>query len=286
MKALTSERLHLWRLHPHRLVSLGEIMQQFHTSLFLRMAGMLAIIGHNFIGVDRLMGATRQEGASLFKDTVPILDEIGLSLSSISCRRVADFLESDKSDQAEFKGLITELRGRLADESSLRTFFVLDAVSAQRYEDPRKGWGEVISRLPDTTSVIEEANKCLALHRYAASVYHVLQVVEVGLMELGTFLGVTDPKSGWTAVCGKLEQIMKTDYLKRTPMEQEHSAFLEQINATAQVLKDAWRNKISHAHGRLVLMTADFSPEMAEEILTAARSFLRRLATGLPPVSP
>jgi hypothetical protein len=54
------------------------------------------------------------------------------------------------------------------------------------------------------------------------------------------------------------------------------------MQGTVVALKNAWRNKISHVHGRLVLMTADFSPDVAEEITIATRGFMRRLATDLP----
>jgi hypothetical protein len=57
---------------------------------------------------------------------------------------------------------------------------------------------------------------------------------------------------------------------------------LEQVHGTVVVLKDAWRNKIGHAHGRLILMRSDFTPDIAEEIMIAARGFMRRLATELP----
>jgi hypothetical protein len=50
-----------------------------------------------------------------------------------------------------------------------------------------------------------------------------------------------------------------------------------------EALKNAWRNKISHAHGKLIVMTGEeFHPDVAEEILTATRAFMRRLAEGLP----
>ena len=55
------------------------------------------------------------------------------------------------------------------------------------------------------------------------------------------------------------------------------------MQGTVEGLKNAWRNKISHAHGKLILMTTEFSPEVAEEILFATRAFARRLAEGLPP---
>lgn len=129
---------------------------------------------------------------------------------------------------------------------------------------------------------IEEAAKCFALSRYAATVFHSTQVVEAGLIELGKLIGVTDPLSGWTATTNCLQRIIKKGYDARTPFEQQNFAFLEQMHGTIEGLKNAWRNKISHAQGKLTLLTADFSPDVAEEILFATRAFMRRLATDAP----
>ena len=107
-------------------------------------------------------------------------------------------------------------------------------------------------------------------------------MVEIGLIALGNSIGVTDPISGWAAVTNKLQAIIKTKHQDRSPAEQKHSAFLEQMAATVEGLKNAWRNKVSHAHGKLTLMTSDFSPDIAEEILMATRAFMRRLATEGP----
>ena len=130
---------------------------------------------------------------------------------------------------------------------------------------------------------VEEASKCFALSRYAAAIFHSIQVVETGLIELGTYIAVNDSRSGWTAVTNQLTAIIKKKHGDRTDFEKENFEFLEQIHGTIEGLKNAWRNKISHAQGKLTLMTKDFSPEVAEEILFASRAFMRRLATGLPP---
>lgn len=113
--------------------------------------------------------------------------------------------------------------------------------------------------------------------------FHSLQAVETGLIELGVFLKVKDPKSGWTAISIALQTTVKKPHKERTRFEKTNAAFLEQVHGTVEGLKNAWRNKINHAQGRLVLMTKEFSPEVAEEILMASRAFLRRLAEGLPP---
>ena len=77
---------------------------------------------------------------------------------------------------------------------------------------------------------------------------------------------------------------MKKDYRQRTEFERKNYTFLEQMQGTVEGLKNAWRNKISHAQGRLILMNKDFSPDIAEEILFASRAFMRRLTDGLPPL--
>jgi hypothetical protein len=119
---------------------------------------------------------------------------------------------------------------------------------------------------------------------FAASVFHNCQVVEIGLIELGSFISVSDPKSGWSAVAKALDKIVnRKTHLERTPFERQHFEFLEQLQGTVEALKNAWRNKISHAQGKLTLLTRDFTPEIAEEISFASRAFMRRLADGLPP---
>jgi len=113
-------------------------------------------------------------------------------------------------------------------------------------------------------------------------VFHCIQVIEHGLLHLGKFLGVSDPHSGWSAVASKLKKIVDTEYTRKTDFEKRHAAFIEQMQGTVEALKNAWRNKISHAHGKLTLLGADLTPDIAEEIMTASRAFMRRLAEELP----
>jgi hypothetical protein len=164
-----------------------------------------------------------------------------------------------------------------------KCFWALTAREREYYEQPRKGWDEIIARFRDSLIDVEEASKCYALSRYAAAVFHSVQVVEVGLIDLGEFIGVNDPHSGWTAVSNALDKVIAKKYQDRTAFELANFKFLEQVHGTVAGLKNAWRNKISHVQGKSVLMTKDFSPEVAQEILYATRAFMRRLADGLPP---
>jgi hypothetical protein len=72
-----------------------------------------------------------------------------------------------------------------------------------------------------------------------------------------------------------LKKIIDKKYDQRTEFEKKHSPFIEQMQGTVQALKNAWRNKISHARGqRLLLVDSEFTPDTAEEIMTATRSFM------------
>jgi BMFP domain-containing protein YqiC len=209
-----------------------------------------------------------------------------MSASFSTVQKVLDLTEGECSiDQLD--KLLDEFRGRMADELYARECFLLTLSEAHRYKEPRKGWGTAIARFPDTATDIEEASKCLAVSRFTAAVFHSLLVVEAGVIELGTFIGVNDPLSNWAAITKKLKKILDADYKTLTPFEQQYRPFFEQIHGTIEALKNAWRNKVSHALGKLTVMTGEeFHPDVAEEILIATRAFMRRLADGLPPRVP
>ena len=47
----------------------------------------------------------------------------------------------------------------------------------------------MITKFPNTLDDIEEAHKCFALDRFAAAIFHSNQIIEIGLIELGKFIG-------------------------------------------------------------------------------------------------
>lgn len=271
-----------------RLLSLAEIVKPFHPAIFVKLADVLRLQG--FVVPSRIEGdpeSKKQEEDFRIVHTAIYIGleanclEAGLKASAASARKLKEAAKIS-TGTGDDPRLINELLGRLVDEMMETTFFSVSDSEAEYFREPRKGWGEIIDRFPGTVSDIEESRKCFALSRYAAAVFHALQVVEIGLIELGKFIGVADPKSGWSAVAKELKRIVSKNYDDRTDFEKQHFDFLEQMQGTVEALKNAWRNKVSHAQGKLTLLTADFSPDVAEEILYAARAFMRRLADGLP----
>jgi hypothetical protein len=272
--------------HPGRLWSLLDIMRIFRAGSILDMSRALTIWANSSRDNAVMEKGRREDQQIKVKSYHQPLFEIGFAATAASILKITACLEKEECKWSDLKEPAKECVGRLVDEANAGQFFSLTPREADLFLNPRKGWESSIERFPGIVDDVEEASKCVALSRYSAAVFHSIQIIETGLIELGTFLKVNDPKSGWTAVSGALGKAIKKEHKTRTRFERKNFAFLEQMEGTVAGLKNAWRNKISHAHGRLFLMTTDFSPDVAEEILMSSRSFTRRLAEGLPPARP
>jgi hypothetical protein len=232
---------------------------------------------------DGMISLTDKEGISaIWTDLREQFAELEFVASVASIDRLLGHLAKDDATHEVFYAISEELDGRLMDEIKKRHFMSLTFTETEQFRNPTKGWGEVIGRFPAALGDIEEAYKCFALSRYPASVFHSLQIVEIGLIELGRVVGAADHQTGWNATIAKLKKIVGTEFKARTDFQRVNWEFIEQLHGASEALKTAWRNKVSHAQGKLTLLTPDFTPDIAEEILYATRAFMRRLAVDLP----
>jgi hypothetical protein len=91
-----------------------------------------------------------------------------------------------------FLTCLANIQGRLKDELSLNLFFKLPQRMKEKFDEPFKGWELILKRFAAIVRDVEEMNKCFAVCRYAASMYHAMQIAEQGAIELGNYIGVTD----------------------------------------------------------------------------------------------
>lgn len=182
----------------------------------------------------------------------------------------------------EIREGLNNLRTRFEDDFGRHMFFHLTASEAAEYRKPLEGWEDICERFGGAIRDVEEMNKCFALERYPASVFHSMQVIEHGLIRLGEWLNVKDRKVGWNATTQELTRIARLEPKDRTDWENRHHGFIVQMEAVSHSLMTAWRHKIDHASGRLSLLPGDFAPEIARDIIGATRAFMLRLAIELP----
>lgn len=292
---MTSPALAPWIERPFGLVSLREIIaamtdqDEWPTNELILGPLANALYGIGRVESGRLSPTDTIGVAVMLENAADSLSGWGFAATAGAFRDLAEMIQAHVTQGAthlygpERVPLFAALaRNTLMRELEALVFLPIRPGESRYYREPLRGWQEVLERFPGALSDIEEAGKCFALARYPASVFHCMQVMEHGLLALGEFMQIADPKSGFTAVANALQRIKDKKYPDLTDFEKEHFAFFEQMHGSIQAAKDSWRNKINHAQGAPRLMTADFSEAVALEIYMATRGFMRRLATEMP----
>ena len=183
----------------------------------------------------------------------------------------------------DLTGRIEEIHRTICREMKTMVFLFIPADRVGWYKRPTEDWSEVIARWPKTEGDIIESSKCFALDRFAAAIFHILLVAEYGVIQVGDLLNESGDKPGWGCV-DRLQRILGKKYQDRTPLQQKHSQFLKECVDMMISVKDSSRHKITHVDNKLDWLDADFSPQIALEVIAATRGFMRRLAKDLPAV--
>lgn len=177
--------------------------------------------------------------------------------------------------------MLSELRARIEDELGGRLFFALSLEDGRTFRSPEEGWELAAEKWPRIKGDVVECSRCLALERYGGALFHAMQVAELGVVELSKLLGVAGDKPGWGAV-QRLEEIANTRLAERSDAGRRYDELLKATVVSLRVMKDSWRHKIEHADNKLKFLDADFSEEMANEIIVAVRGFMRSMALKWP----
>jgi hypothetical protein len=277
-----------WKIFPHDLISWWD-MKEFQGSKLYVITVMLEGIVHH--DLDPLVAqAVLSEGQrSNVESALRVVERecslCGLGDSVAAVFELRNHLLSIKYFQVTKEQTISRMEelGRAIQRELKRHLFLhIEPQQAHWYQTPAEGWGEVVKRWGSMRDNIEESSKCFACDRYAAAVFHIILVAEAGAIEVGKLIEITDPKPGWNSVLREMGHIFPPAKRSLKPVEQKHFTLLEQLWPLMQGIKHAWRDKISHVENRLVLMTGEFSPQIAEDIIVATRGFMRRLAIDLP----
>lgn len=207
----------------------------------------------------------------------------GLKSALDKCESIRQQLEKRKTSVkcSDVQHWLEDLRERIESDFSREYFLQLSHSEAEQFQKPLKDWDAVVSRFRKVQSNVEESSKSFALGRYGAAVFHVLLVAEFGVIKVAELFNVQGDKPGWGSL-KRLQEIKDRNWKDKSPLEQEHARFLEDLLPLAISIKDSWRHKISHVDNQLEWIDTDFSPQVAGEIISATRGFMRRLAADLP----
>jgi hypothetical protein len=212
-------------------------------------------------------------------------DRIGLPMTSGVIGEALLFFDNDENfDMASYDQL-SHICKDLQRELTLQFFIRIPSERRERFESPFVGWEQIIGRFGSISRDVEEMNKCFALCRYTAAMFHGMQIAESGAIELGNYIGVTDPKKGWASTERELKNLMDLGRKKVPRKLKPKFEFLEQMHREIDSMVLAWRHKIDHSANRLALIpNTDFTPDIAEHIIGSVRIFMLRLTEGMPDV--
>jgi hypothetical protein len=223
-------------------------------------------------------------GSSELPVTETLIDHILTTFSAVDGVLLCDedkeiYKRNSTSDVLKYH--LHTLIKRFRDELSTKLFLQIPHSRKGRFDNPLLGWDQIIKRFPDCVRDVEEMNKCFALSRYTASMFHAMHVAEWGAIDLGNHIGVVDPKLGWGPTTKRLRALVNDGRATLPATLRVSFDFVEQMNQAADTMKLAWRNKIDHAANTLAIIpNVDFTPDIAEHIIQSVKVFLERIAEG------
>lgn len=282
-----------------RLLTLPELMKEFEAHQLVKAMRVLLGTAQNVNLLwdegKRSVPGARVASLNLFKHcqamTVELLEcckaaDLKMSVLAINSVQTLFNITSETLEHLGPENIVDNVwrtLGTVEQELSLRVYFSLDPNEAERYQDPWHGWERIRDRFVETDRDIEEMNKCFALGRYTASMFHALHVAEWGAIALGNYIGVIDPKRGWSATERKLQELVNGGHRELPASLQGQFEFLEQMSREIHSMVLAWRHKVGHAANHLAIVpNTDFTPDIASHIIDSVKIFMNRLVEGIP----
>jgi hypothetical protein len=271
-----------WRENPYRLVSLWDLVKDFHASELL--ASVRLIINTAGICFDSPQnpGYHLAQVANLAKELgncQTICERLDLPMSALHASQLKKQVEefAVMMDTKVTERMAATLGVTIENELSLRAFFAVSPEKTKFYNDTVDPFGAVVSgAFPSASFDATEANRCYALSRSTACVFHLMRVLEIGLTVFATRFNVPSSHTNWHNIIEGIEKAVRDmpNDPQRSPDWKDQQEFFSQAASYFMIVKDAWRNYTAHMRGK-------YTEEEAETMLINVRGFMQKLATRL-----
>lgn len=168
------------------------------------------------------------------------------------------------------------LSSNIQKEASLKLFFSLDTEKSKHYQSIDAFGEKVADQFPSASYDVSEANRCYAVGRNTACVFHLMRVLESGLAALAKQFNCPYDHTNWETIILRIEkEITNIDKNPNRPASwKDEREFYSQCASHFRVLKDAWRNYTAHVRGK-------YDEQEALDMLGNVRGFMQKLATRL-----
>lgn len=219
-------------------VLLGEFVNDIRVPLLMLMAETKVREDDEVIDVARV--------EMMFGKRVAEIEELGHRLGlRMVAKRARYFLDTAHMPYTmdALRTKITDLMNILSEEADLTRFLYLPAPEADYYCEPLSRFSDA-ARLafPSTQYDMEEAVRCLALHRWTAAVFHLMRVLEPVIRALWKSIGSVKPQPNtWGHLIGEIKT-----YADTLP---DRAEFYRELCIWFYNVKELWRNQSIHEVG-------------------------------------
>jgi len=238
-------------------------------------------------------------------------DEASETLDLISTKKLIARMRAASANgktgltHQEVQSMLAEMRVRIKEDLQDKVFLIINerskierffvVTTPEEYAEPTQMGvlvprmahqlfhKSIVERMEETSDDIVEAARCFVADRWTASVFHLMRVVEYGLLEVARLADITDPKPSWGAILGQLEKLSnKTKYDDLPDAVKPHIALIRELLPRLHAIQHAWRNKMLHVENKLI-PTGGVTEEIANDIMNSVEIFMKTLVEKLPP---
>jgi len=216
-------------------------------------------------------GRVLDEIGAALRDLQQELEKMELRSTARQLSHIKDYVFSGSTSSVtaqELRRNLIELLSRMQDELEAELFLSVSPSRVAYYEQKASLFGDAVAaRFPRLTADISEAGKCLALNRSTACVFHLMRVMEVGVQEFGTKLGVQlAAEKNWQNILDETNRPIKALVVSKDPLARAYT----EVAAHLFHVKVAWRNEVMHPK-------ETYTDEEAETLFRNVKTFMTDL---------
>jgi hypothetical protein len=256
-----------WRTEPHSLVHWWS-MEKFSAHTFFSIALVLERLHTvKVANPEEILKKESTVATQYLPDLKSKCDSLNLALSSRLIARGINHIGKEKITVKEWQEMIPEIQSRIQDEMEENLFMFIPPDRAGRYNKPELLGQEVNKKFSTIQYDAVEAGNCYAAGRSTAVVFHLMRIMEVGVQEFGTKLGVTlTGEKNWQNILDEINKAIKA-LDQKAPATKEFAA----VSANLYSVKLAWRNEVMHPKDTYTL-------EEADNLIRQVKIFMEQLA--------
>jgi hypothetical protein len=242
-----------WENAPNCLVSWWD-MEKFAADTFFVIGRVLESLAYLSTGNDDApLPVDSAVAVKLLPDLKSKCDAIGLRLSSVLIARTLRTISKGVTTIREWKAMIPEIQDRIQDEMRENLFMFIPPERASYYNKPELFGKGVNQKFPTIQYDVVEAGNCYASGRSTAAVFHSMRIMEVGVQQFGTKLGVAlANEKNWQNILEEVNKAIKALDPKLATTKEFAAAA-----ANLYSVKLAWRNEVMHPKDTYTLEEAD-----------------------------